>query len=172
MRFMFSVKFQSVPVEGFVFARWWIFLTSQARVLAFKMLFLQYNTIIKSASLELDTAGIGSFFILSGCSNHKYIMLSIPGHLLLSPYPSHSHLMSRKYRRKLKMSPFKNLIISSTPRFSLIVESSWKKDESFSWHEVYSMQDSTEPGQSGHVHILSDSKKHYLEDNSYKFIVF
>ena len=70
------------------------------------------------------------------------------------------------------MSPFKNLIISSTPRFSLIVESSWKKDESFSWREVYSMQDSTEPGQFGHAHILSASKKHYLEDNSYKFIVF
>ena len=164
-------------MEGFVFARWWIFLTSQARVLAFKMLFLQYNTIIKSASLELDTAGIGSFFILSGCSNHKYIMLSIPGPLLLSsPCPSHSHLMSRKYRRKLKMSPFKNLIISSTPRFSLIVESSWKRDESFSWHEVYRLywvcRTSTEPGQSGHAHILSASKKHYLEDNSYKFIVF
>ena len=38
------------------------------------MLFLQYNTIIKSASFELDTTGIGSFFILSGCSNHKYIL--------------------------------------------------------------------------------------------------
>ena len=146
-------------MEGFVFARWWIFLTSQARVLAFKMLFLQYNTIIKSASLELDTAGIGSFFILSGCSHHKYIMLSIPGPLLLSsPCPSHSHLMSRKYRRKLKMSPFKNLIISSTPRFSLIVESSWKKDESFSWHEVYSMQDSTDCTEPGPAHILSASK--------------
>ena len=54
------------------------------------------------------------------------------------------------------MSPFKNLIISSTPRFSLIVKTSWNKDESFSWHEVYSVQDSTEPG---HAHILSASKK-------------
>ena len=114
-----------------------------------------------------------SSFFLAAATTNIHIMLSIPGPLLLSsPCPSHSHLMSRKYRRKLKMSPFKNLIISSTPRFSLIVESSWMKDESFSWHEVYSMQDSTEPGQSGHAHILSASKKHCLEDNSYKFIVF